>query len=59
MKFGISLRIPKIGWRQLAAGGPDGSRTRVRKPFDKTFFVDSLSIKIPAQNRRQTNYFLQ
>ena len=32
----------------------DGSRTRVQKPLDITFSVGSLSIEIPASERRQT-----
>ena len=39
-------------------GGDDGSRTRVRKPLDTTFSVDSLLFEIPLAEREQTHYRL-
>ena len=36
-------------------GGDDGSRTRVRKPLDMTFFADSLLFKIPFPKCEQTH----
>ena len=37
-------------------GGPDGSRTRVRKPLDMTFSGCILSFRIPLVRRRQTGF---
>ena len=44
------------GWLFLF-GGPEGSRTPVRKPLDMTFFADSLSFEFPPQSAdRQALY---
>ena len=40
-------------------GGDDGNRTRVREPLNTTFFVGSLSFKIPAHRREQTRFGLR
>ena len=56
MKFGIAPHSPDDWGRQLAAGGGDGSRTRVRKPFDITFSVGSLFFKFPPWRREQTRF---
>ena len=58
MKLGILLRIPDNGERQLAAGGADGSRTRVRKSLDITFSGCILFFGIPLAGRQQTGFSL-
>ena len=40
--------------RICLVGGGDGNRTRVRKPLDMTFSVDSLFFEIPPSGREQT-----
>ena len=50
------LLSPSDVWvRQLAAGGPEGSRTPVRKPLDITFSGCILSFLLPLERRRQTD----
>ena len=39
----------------LMSGGPEGSRTPVRKPVDTTFSVGSLLFRIPPSRRQQTD----
>ena len=39
-------------------GGPEGSRTPVRKPLDMTFSVGSLLFRIPLVCRQQTDFRL-
>ena len=56
MKFGFALHSVDNWVQALPAGGGDGSRTRVRKPLDTTFFVGSLSFRIPYHERRQTGF---
>ena len=38
--------------------GPDGNRTRVRKPIGTTFFADSLLFRSPPRVREQTRSLL-
>ena len=54
MKLGIAPNSPDIWGRQLAAGGGDGNRTRVRKSLDMTFSVGSLFFKFSPSGREQT-----
>ena len=56
MKFGIAPYSPDDWGRQLAAGGTDGSRTRVQRSIHTTFSVDSHSIEIPLWKRRETGF---
>ena len=56
MKFGISLHVPDNWGRQLAAGGPEGNRTPVRKPLDMTFSECSLLFEFPLARRQQTDF---
>lgn len=48
---------PPLDFHQMVVwnGGGDGNRTRVQKPLRMTFFADSLSFRIPASARRQTD----